>query len=265
MPDIEVLVRRPAKASQRPPLLFVHGAYMGAWCWDEHFMPYLAAAGFECRAVSLRGHGGSAGADVLDRAGIADYVDDVATAAAGWERAPVVVGHSMGGIVALHYARACGAAAVILIGCVPPSGVLAASVDLCLRAPDLYAQFVLVQSGQRHWADVRRLSAALFADDMPVARAAGFFRRMGRESQRVLTELSWPYVCGVRAPCDVPVAVIGGEGDRLFTADATRAVARWHATQAAILPGLAHTLMLDRRWRDAAEWIAGWLDEQPAP
>jgi pimeloyl-ACP methyl ester carboxylesterase len=100
---------------------------------------------------------------------------------------------------------------------------------------------------------------------MPVARAAGFIRRMGRESQRVLTELSWPYVCGVRAPCDVPVAVIGGEGDRLFTADATRAVARWHATQAAILPGLAHTLMLDRRWRDAAEWIAGWLDEQPAP
>jgi hypothetical protein len=28
-------------SSSKPPLLFVHGSYHSAWCWQEHFMPYF--------------------------------------------------------------------------------------------------------------------------------------------------------------------------------------------------------------------------------
>ena len=48
-----------AAPTPRPPLLFVHGSYHGAWCWRERFLPYFAAAGWDCYAVSLRGQGGS--------------------------------------------------------------------------------------------------------------------------------------------------------------------------------------------------------------
>ncbi|WP_230371066.1 hypothetical protein [Paludibacterium denitrificans] len=34
------------------PLLFVHGAYCGAWCWQQHFLPWFAARGYDCWAVS---------------------------------------------------------------------------------------------------------------------------------------------------------------------------------------------------------------------
>lgn len=43
------------KAGTRPPLVFVHGSYHGAWCWRENFMPYFSAAGYDCYAISLRG------------------------------------------------------------------------------------------------------------------------------------------------------------------------------------------------------------------
>ncbi len=44
--------------SSSPPLLFIHGSYHGAWCWAVKFMPYLAAAGFNCYA-GKRGVGGT--------------------------------------------------------------------------------------------------------------------------------------------------------------------------------------------------------------
>jgi hypothetical protein len=43
----------------RPPLLFVHGGYATAGCWDEYFLPWFSGRGFDCHALDLAGHGGS--------------------------------------------------------------------------------------------------------------------------------------------------------------------------------------------------------------
>ncbi len=102
--DLEV-IRKGRRTPERPvPLIFVHGAWHGAWCWDEHFPAYISAGlGYECLAPSLRGHGGSPGGARLNRARIADYVDDVAQVASTLDTPPVVIGHSMGGLVVQKY------------------------------------------------------------------------------------------------------------------------------------------------------------------
>ena len=46
------------------PILFVHGAWHAAWCW-ENFLPYFAQQGYPSYAVSLRGHGASEGRDKI--------------------------------------------------------------------------------------------------------------------------------------------------------------------------------------------------------
>jgi len=56
---LSVTTRRPETARDAPPLLFVHGICHGAWCWEEHFLPWFAERGFEAHAVDLRGHGAS--------------------------------------------------------------------------------------------------------------------------------------------------------------------------------------------------------------
>ncbi|MDP3037506.1 MAG: alpha/beta fold hydrolase, partial [Rhodocyclaceae bacterium] len=92
---LEVVAATPAEPLPgMPPLLFLHGAYTAAWCWQEHFLSFFAAAGFHCYAPSLSGHGGSRRRERLDSYSIDDYVADVAEAAAALPVPPVLIGHS---------------------------------------------------------------------------------------------------------------------------------------------------------------------------
>ena len=54
----------------KPPLLFVHGGYCDAWCWAPYFLPWFAAKGYAAHALSLRGHGASAGRETVFVAGL---------------------------------------------------------------------------------------------------------------------------------------------------------------------------------------------------
>ena len=69
------------------PVLFVHGAFHGAWCWDEHFLDFFAGRGYHAVALDLRRHPGDP-----TGATVADYVADVAAAAGRLAQPPVVIG-----------------------------------------------------------------------------------------------------------------------------------------------------------------------------
>jgi pimeloyl-ACP methyl ester carboxylesterase len=90
------------EAGGEPPLLFVHG-----WCCDHtYFAPQYeryAGRGHRVVAVDLRGHGQSDKPDGSYAMGV--FTDDVAWICAqiGLEK-PVVIGHSMGGIIAFDLA-----------------------------------------------------------------------------------------------------------------------------------------------------------------
>lgn len=49
-----------AKGRQKGSIVFVHGVCHGAWCW-ERFLKYFSEKGYNCFALSLRGHGESKG------------------------------------------------------------------------------------------------------------------------------------------------------------------------------------------------------------
>jgi pimeloyl-ACP methyl ester carboxylesterase len=56
---LELLDKASATESHPVPLLFVHGAWHAAWCWDERFLDFFADRGYRALAMSLRGHGKS--------------------------------------------------------------------------------------------------------------------------------------------------------------------------------------------------------------
>jgi pimeloyl-ACP methyl ester carboxylesterase len=137
---LEVLTRQPEADARETPLLFVHGAWHGAWCWGEHFLPYVAAHGYRCYAVSLRGHGASESPRHFRTVRIRDYVDDVAYAAAQMDRPPVVIGHSMGGLVVQKYLERHAAPGGILLASVPPRGVLRTTLNIARKHPLRFAR-----------------------------------------------------------------------------------------------------------------------------
>src|SRR5918997_5496486 len=93
-PALEFIEARPEGPASGAPLLFLHGAFGGAWTWSEIFMPLFARRGRAVAAVSLRGHGGSQGHADLRLARLDDYLADVRRAFDEFDEPPVVIAHS---------------------------------------------------------------------------------------------------------------------------------------------------------------------------
>src|SRR3954452_4796679 len=101
---IAVTGRLPARDAGRPPVILVHGAANSAAVWT-YWSTALAADGWPTYAVDLRGHGASAPTD-LSRTSMYDYLVDVRQLAEQLREQPIIVGWSMGGLVAIMAAEA---------------------------------------------------------------------------------------------------------------------------------------------------------------
>src|SRR5215470_16552255 len=143
---LEIISKLPVVSQYPTPILFIHGMFHGAWCWNVHFLDYFAMHGFAAHAVSLRGHGDSDGGDKLRWTSVADFVDDVDAAARQLPRPPVVIGHSLGGFVVQKYLENHDAPAGVLLSSPPPSGMLRPALRVARRRPFVFARTNLMLS-----------------------------------------------------------------------------------------------------------------------
>ena len=102
-------------------LLAIHGVWVGALVWNQ-VGPYLASHGYETYAVWLRHHEPGADPGQLEGLGLQDYADDVAAVARNLS-APVLLGHSMGGLLAQLVATATEPSGLALLASAPPFGI----------------------------------------------------------------------------------------------------------------------------------------------
>ena len=257
--QLEVLCRRPAVPPRASPLLFVHGFWHGAWCWAEHFLPYFAERGYEAHALSLRGHGESPGRARLRWTGLRDFVADVANVAAGMDRPPILIGHSMGGFLVQKYLETHHAPGAVLLASLPPSGALGVGLRLARRYPRRFAQSYATLSTQPLIATPVLARECLFSLRLPEADLERYHARLQDESFRVFVEL---LVKGVRtAAVETPVLVLGASEDAAVSAREVEATAAAFQTRAEFVPDIAHDMMLEPNWRSAAERIDRWLTE----
>jgi pimeloyl-ACP methyl ester carboxylesterase len=85
------------------PVVLVHGAWMGAWAWDD-VVPLLEAASHDVHVVELPSHGAD-GTPAADATLVA-YRDEVIGVLDGIGEPAALVGHSMGGMVISEVAEA---------------------------------------------------------------------------------------------------------------------------------------------------------------
>ena len=93
----------PERRSRRKPLYLLHGELGGSWLWHR-FLGYFAPRGWEGHALNLRGHYWSETAD-FEELDFDTYVEDVLAGANTMSRPPIVVGHGMGGLLAMKLAE----------------------------------------------------------------------------------------------------------------------------------------------------------------
>lgn len=237
----------------RPTVVLVHGAASSAGVW-RFWRERLEAHGYPTRAPDLRGHGTAACAD-LGSVSMADYVADVEAAVSPLGAPPVLVGWSMGGLVALMYGAIVRTVGVLALGPSTPGPMLEAPAAAPPRpgvyGPEAYGITSVTSPAQPTMAD-------LDPEEIGVALAS-----LGPESALARQERRRGVWFPPRGATGA-VVVAAGERDERFPPPAGRRVARFLGAEYLELSGASHWgLVLNRRALDAA-WpaILGWLERQ---
>jgi pimeloyl-ACP methyl ester carboxylesterase len=259
---LEIINRQPDGEAKATPLLFVHGKWHGAWCWDEHFLPYFAAQGYNCTALSLRGHAGSEGREGLRWYSIADYVSDVEQVAIQLDEPPVIIAHSMGGFITQKYLETHPETrTAVLLTAIPPTGLWPTILALLRHKPELVLKTLVTLNPWMMLETQEKARWVLFSENLPEESLQKYYRQMNGESFRaLLDELGLNLVRAKKI--QTPLLVIGAENDTVIFPSMVQATARIYGTKAEIFPDMAHDVMLEAGWEKVAKRIEDWLSTQ---
>jgi len=259
---LEVIDKGSVTESHPAPLLFVHGAWHGAWCWDEHFLDCFANKGYRAVALSLRGHGQSPAPKPMQFCSISELVDDIDSVAANLPTPPVVIGHSMGGFVVQKYLESHEAPAGVLLASEPPRGASAFLLRSMKRHPWHTTRAILTTKSLRGFQTPKLAREYFFSPKTPESDVVRYMTRLGEEYIGRLTLEQTVVNLPQTERVATPMLVLGDAFDGIFTTEEIRATARAYGTEAEIFPDMGHDMMLEPGWQAVAERIDTWLTAQ---
>ncbi|GLE54599.1 alpha/beta hydrolase [Mycobacterium montefiorense] len=245
------------------PLLFVHGAFQGAWSWDAHFLDFFAECGFRVLAPSLRGHGSSPADKPLRRCSISDFVDDVTSIANNVAPQPIPIGHSMGGFVVQKYLESNDAPAAVLLASAPPHGHLRTLLRTMRRHPWGCNKFALTgRPSDMYGGTLAGARELFFTATTPESVVIEGTERLQPDSTRAIIGDMVALKLVKTAQVTTPLLVLGGEQDAIYPASDVRRTAKAYNTQPTFISDMGHNVTLEPKWPTVAGHILSWLNER---
>lgn len=251
----------------KPRLLFIHGMFLTGRSWAP-WVERFTAEGFDCEAPSWPGREGEAAAlrasppAALRELTFTHVVEQFAAACRAKPEKPVLVGHSMGGLVAQVLLSRGLARLAVGIDSAPPQGVRSFALShLRANAPVLFpgsSPIVPTLASWRyafwHTGGEAEVGAAFEAHVVPESR------RVGRGPLGPEAAIDW------KAPRP-PLLLIAGEHDTIIPPSLNRANAARYAadvapTELKELPGRTHYLCAQPGWEEVAGTVSQWLAQQ---
>jgi pimeloyl-ACP methyl ester carboxylesterase len=258
---------RPARLTNT--IVLIHGAWMTSASCDNFRKP-LEAAGYTVHAPTWPHLEGRTAADLranppvglgsLTANAIADHF---ARFIETLPEKPLIIGHSMGGLVTqLLLDRGYGAAGVLL-NPGPVAGIIADPVSLLAALPVLTRW----NAWNRTYTLSRKQFDTKFANTAPAAlREKAYEAYMVPTSGRVFAQAA----TGIGIAIDVrkrnqPVLVTAASEDRTVAPALSRKIFRKHAkapgrTDFVEFPGLSHFLMTEPGHEKVADYVIRWAD-----
>jgi non-heme chloroperoxidase len=247
-------IHAPARgARQDLTVLFVHGI-LGDHTFFESWVSWFAGAGFDAYAVSRRGRQGK---PPLNSRGVtfSEFLDDTRNAALELRHPLLLIANSLGGILALKAAEQKACEALVLLGPVPPRGILplVGFRDL----PPQLAQLGTVLRGGTFYPSLRQASA-MFLGRIPEPQRGDLYRRYTPDSGRALRATYFPGIPVDRARLTIPLLCLVGEEDATIPPRSVAQIAERYGGEFQRLPGHAHELVAEPGWEEVAAMISAW-------
>lgn len=251
--------------SARPPIVFIHGM----WCSPEVFDPYrkfFTDLGYECHVPPLRHHAEQKQPlEAVGRLSILDYANDLEAFIRTLPQKPIIIGHSMGGLLAQVLCARDLVDKAVLLCPASPAGIHALK-------PSVLKTFIGVMARWAFWRKPQKLSPAtaryaLF-NRLSGQTAQDAYLQMRYESGRAAFEIGMWLIDPNKAtrvnPAEVtqPLLVVSGEDDRITPASINKKVAaRYRHAEYRCYPKHAHWLISEPGWEVIARDVADWLQE----
>lgn len=240
----------------------------GPWYW-ENYKRVFEQQGYRCIAATLPFHD-MAPDDVPDprlgRSSLLDYAAAMEQEIRRIGLTPIVVGHSMGGLLAQILGSRGLAKALVLLTPSSPAGIMGLTFSVM-------KSFWSVQTKWGFWRKPMRqtFDEAIYSmlHLCPVKDQKKIYDRFVYESGRAAFETAcWPFdrhgasrVDESRVTC--PMLVIAGAEDRITPASVVRRVAKKYRAVATYreFDNHAHWVVAESGWQDIAEYVTAWIKQ----
>ncbi len=248
-------------------IVMIHGMWLGGWWW-ENYKKFFEEKGYHCITPTLRFHDmhpNETPNPQLGTTSLLDYCEDLEKEIGKLEALPILMGHSMGGLLAQILGSRGLAKALVLLTPASPHGIIA------LRSSVIRSFW----SGLIRWGFWRRPMRQTFDEAvysmlhlLSIEEQKEAFNKFVYESARAGWEIGfWFFDLKGAAKVDesqitCPVLVVAGVQDRITPASVVRKVADKYRAVSTYKEFInhAHWVIGEPCWQEIADYISDWLN-----
>jgi pimeloyl-ACP methyl ester carboxylesterase len=256
------------------PVVFIHGLWIHSSAWEPWATLYRRE-GFEPIVAGWPGDGATVEEtrrdnDRVGGYGVAEVVAHYAALIDGLSARPVVIGHSFGGLIAQRLLDGGHAAAAVAIDPAPIRGVTK------LPLSQIRSTLPVLQSKKNRDGAVtlsERQFRYAIANAIPRDEARDLYERFsipapGKPLFEVVgakKDAKSPTAVNVGNDRRGPLLIIGGGRDHIVAESVSRQAAELQSASRAVtdyhvFEDRGHSLVIDSRWREVADFTLGWVN-----
>lgn len=252
-------------------IVMIHGMFGGSWCW-EHYRGFFERRGYRCLIPVLRYH------DVdptekphpdLGCVSLQDYADDLERVIRSLDEKPVIIGHSMGGLITQILGSRGLGGSLVLLSSAAPAGISAVTPTVLKSISTEAIEWGFWRKPVKSTFESASYSAMHLLSEGERRAAYG---RFVHESGRAFFEIGFPFLDSRKASLiderriDCPVLVVVGAEDRITPASVNRRIAHKYRNVATYMefPRHAHWIFGEPGWEAVAGNIHFWLNQREA-
>jgi non-heme chloroperoxidase len=250
-------------------IVMIHGMWGGAWCWDI-FKSYFEDKGYQCYVPILRHHDiepGDTPPKELGTTSLVDYVADLEAYIKKLPEKPIIMGHSMGGLLVQMLSQKDLATKSVLLTPAPPADIHAISCSVFKCFLSMFLQWGF-------WRKPHRIpfERAVFAflHQLPEHQRKIEYNKLVYESGQASSEIGlWLLDPNKASKVDeslitAPQLIITASNDRIVPAVVVRKIAKKYSRTADFkeFENHSHWLIGEECWEEVANYVLDWIENR---